>query len=150
MGISSIGFSGLNAAQAGLLTTGHNISNASTPGYHRQEIVQSANGSLFTGAGFIGQGTQVQTVKRVYDEFLGRQVLNAEAGATAMETYRAQISQIDNLLADPSAGLSPALSAFFKGLQDVAANPASVAGRQSMLSAAEALVARFQGLDQRL
>ncbi len=149
MGISSIGFSGLNAAQAGLLTTGHNISNASTPGYHRQEIVQSANGSLFTGAGFIGQGTHVQTVKRVYDEFLGRQVLNAEAGATEMETYRAQISQIDNLLADPSAGLSPALSAFFKGLQDVAANPASVAGRQSMLSAAEALVARFQGLDQR-
>ncbi|MCM2308791.1 MAG: flagellar hook-associated protein FlgK [Sulfuritalea sp.] len=150
MGISSIGFSGLNAAQAGLLTTGHNISNASTPGYHRQEIVQSANGSLFTGAGFIGQGTHVQTVKRVYDEFLGRQVLSAEAGATAMETYRTQISQIDNLLADPSAGLSPALSAFFKGLQDVAANPASVAGRQSMLSAAEALVARFQGLDQRL
>lgn len=149
MGISSIGFSGLNAAQAGLLTTGHNISNASTPGYHRQEIVQNANGSLFTGAGFIGQGTRVQTVKRVYDEFLGRQVLNAEAGATEMESYLAQIGQIDNLLADPSAGLSPALSAFFKGLQDVAANPASVAGRQSMLSAAEALVARFQGLDQR-
>lgn len=149
MGISSIGFSGLNAAQAGLLTTGHNISNASTPGYHRQEIVQNANGSLFTGAGFIGQGTRVQTVKRVYDEFLGRQVLNAEAGATEMESYLSQIGQIDNLLADPSAGLSPALSAFFKGLQDVAANPASVAGRQSMLSAAEALVARFQGLDQR-
>ena len=31
--IFSIGLSGLYAAQAGLLTTSHNISNVSTPGY---------------------------------------------------------------------------------------------------------------------
>jgi len=35
-GIFGIGLSGLYAAQAGLLTTGHNISNVNTPGYTRQ------------------------------------------------------------------------------------------------------------------
>ena len=40
-GIYSLGLSGLAAAQAGLTTTGHNITNASTPGYHRQSIQQS-------------------------------------------------------------------------------------------------------------
>lgn len=149
MSINSIGISGLNAAQAGMLTTSHNIANASTAGYNRQQIVQGTNIPIFTGAGFVGQGTHVQTVMRIYDQFLGRQVLSAEAGAAEMDAYRAQISQIDNLLADPSAGLSPALSAFFKGVQDVAANPASIPGRQSMLSAAQALTARFQALDQR-
>lgn len=149
MSISSIGVSGLNAAQVGLLTTSHNIANASTPGYNRQEIVQGVNTPLFTGAGFVGQGTHVQTVKRIYDQFLSSQVLSAEAGAAQMDAYQAQIRQIDNVLADTSAGLSPALSAFFKGVQDVAANPSSVPGRQSMLSAAQALAARFQGLDQR-
>ena len=149
MSINSIGISGLNAAQAGMLTTSHNIANASTAGYNRQQIVQGTNTPIFTGAGFVGQGTHVQTVMRIYDQFLGRQVLSAEAGAAEMDAYRAQISQIDNLLADPSAGLSPALSAFFKGVQDVAANPASIPGRQSMLSAAQALTARFQALDQR-
>ncbi|MBL8477950.1 MAG: flagellar hook-associated protein FlgK [Sterolibacteriaceae bacterium] len=150
MSIFGIGVSGLSAAQAGLLTTSHNISNAATPGYSRQVIVQGTNSHLFTGAGFLGQGAHVETVRRVYDEFLGRQVLNAEMGAAEMESYSAQISQIDNLLADPAAGLSSALASFFKGVQDVAANPTSVAARQSMLSASQALTARFQGLDERL
>ncbi|MBK9019716.1 MAG: flagellar hook-associated protein FlgK [Sulfuritalea sp.] len=150
MSIFGIGVSGLSAAQAGLLTTSHNISNAATPGYSRQVIVQGTNSHLFTGAGFLGQGAHVETVRRVYDEFLGRQVLNAETGAAEMESYSAQISQIDNLMADPASGLSSALAAFFKGVQDVAANPTSVAARQSMLSAGQALTARFQGLDQRL
>jgi len=135
MSIFSIGVTGLNAAQAGMLTTSHNIANASTAGYNRQQIVQGTNTPVFSGAGFLGQGTNVQTVKRIYDQFLGSQVLSAEAGAAEMSSYLAQISQIDNLLADPSAGLSLALGNFFKGVQDVAANPASIAGRQSMLSA---------------
>lgn len=150
MSLLNIGVSGLSAAQAGLLTASHNITNASTPGYSRQEIVQGTNVHLQNGAGFFGQGTHVQTVKRNYDEFLGRQILNAEAGAAEMDSYQAQISQIDNLLADPDAGLSPTLAAFFKGVQDVAANPTSMAARQSMLSAAQSLTARFQALDRRL
>jgi flagellar hook-associated protein FlgK len=40
MSIFSIGVSGLNAAQVGMLTTSHNIANASTAGYNRQQIVQ--------------------------------------------------------------------------------------------------------------
>lgn len=149
MGILSVGISGLNAAQAGLLTTSHNISNASTPGYSRQEIVQGTNTAMFTGAGFVGQGTHVATVRRVYDEFLARQVLSTEAGAAEMQSYQAQISQIEYMLADTDAGLSPVLSGFFKGVQDVSANPSSVSARQSMISAAQALTARFQGMDQR-
>ncbi|MCK9387830.1 MAG: flagellar hook-associated protein FlgK [Sulfuritalea sp.] len=150
MSIFSVGVSGLNAAQAGILTASHNISNASTPGYSRQEIVQGTNIPMLTGSGFQGQGAHVQTVKRIYDEFLGRQVLSAEASANEMDSYYAQIKQIDNMLADPSAGLSPAMAAFFKGVQEVAANPASIPSRQSMLSAAQSLVARFQSLDQRM
>jgi flagellar hook-associated protein 1 FlgK len=150
MGLFNVGVSGLNAAQAGILTASHNISNASTPGYSRQQILQASNIPMVTGSGFMGQGTHIQTVSRIYDAFLGRQVLGAEASATEMDSYLAQIQQIDNILADSSAGLSPALAAFFKGVQDVAANPSSIPGRQSMLSAGQALVARFQSLDQRL
>ena len=150
MGLFNVGVSGLNAAQAGILTASHNISNASTPGYSRQQILQASNIPMVTGSGFMGQGTHIQTVSRIYDAFLGRQVLSAQASATEMDSYLAQIAQIDNILADTSAGLSPALTAFFKGVQDVAANPSSIPGRQSMLSAGQALAARFQSLDQRL
>lgn len=150
MSTLSIGVSGLNAATAGLTTTSHNIANASTPGYNRQVVVQASNGSQLTGGGFIGQGTHVETVKRLYSEFLSAQVLSAQAGAAEMNTYYQQISQIDNLLGDAAAGLSPAISGFFAGVQSVASNPSSISARQSMLSTAQTLVARFHSLDQRL
>lgn len=147
--IFGIGLSGLNAAQAGLLTTGHNISNASTPGYNRQQVVQSSNNPQLTGSGFIGQGVQVSTVKRVYSEFLASQVLQAQTQNSQLDSYYTQIKQLDNMLGDPSAGLSPTLQSFFNGVQDVAASPASVPSRQALLSNAQSLVARFQGLNQR-
>ncbi len=149
-GILNVGVSGLNAAQAGVLTTSHNIANASTEGFSRQRIVQSTNTPMFTGAGFLGQGTNVSTVERIYNKFLTGQVLSAQTGAAEMDSYLAEIQQIDNLLADPNAGLSPALSDFFKGVQEVAANPSSIPARQAMLSASQALVGRFQSIDQRL
>ena len=150
MSTLNVGVTGLNAASIGLTTTSHNIANASTAGYNRQLIVQGTNTPMLSGAGFIGQGTNVQTVKRIYNQFLCRQVLSAQTSASEMDGYLSQIQQIDNLLADPAAGLSPALADFFKGTQEVAANPASVPARQSMLSAAQALASRFQSLDQRM
>lgn len=149
-GIFSIGVSGLNAAQAGLVTTGHNIANANTAGYHRQGIVQSAMTPLFTGAGFFGQGVSVDNVLRSYSQFLDGQVIRTEARASYLSTYGTQLSQIDGMLADPSAGLSPALQEFFSALHDVSANPASVPSRQALLSGGDALIARFQAMHARL
>jgi len=148
--VFNIGVSGLAAAQAGLLTTGHNISNASTPGFNRQQIVQSTNTPQFTGAGYFGQGTNVTTVQRVYNQFLASQTLSAQTRLSELNAYADQIRQVDGLLADPSAGLSTALNDFFRGVHEVAANPASIPARQSMLSMAQALVGRFQSVDNRL
>ncbi len=149
-GIFGIGVSGLNAAQAGLVTTGHNIANANTPGYHRQAIVQSTSVPLLTGSGFFGQGVNVQNVLRSYSDFLEGQVIRSEARSSYLSTYGAQLGQIDGTLADPAAGLSPALQEFFSAMHDVAANPSSVPSRQALLSGGEALAARFQAMDARL
>ena len=147
--ILGIGVTGLNAAQAGLLTTGHNISNANTAGFSRQQAIQSNSIPQLTGSGFLGQGSQIATVRRVYSEFLSNQVLQAQTQSSQLDSYYAQIRQIDNLLADPESGLSPALQGFFRGVQSVAANPGSVPSRQAMLSSAESLVSRFQSINQR-
>lgn len=145
----SIGVSALAAAQAGLLTAEHNISNVNTPGFHRQQIVQSSNIPQYTGVGFLGQGAHVETVKRLYNQILDGQVLQAQTQSSHLESYYAQVAQLDNMLADPNAGVSPALQEFFNGVQDVAANPASVPSRQAMLSGAQTMVARFQTISQR-
>ena len=149
-GLISIAMTGINAAQAGLLTTGNNISNLSTEGYTRQRTVQASNPSVMTGAGGIGQGVHVVTVERMFSQALTTQVLNAQTNVSALDTYYAQVSQIDNMLADKEAGLTPLMQKFFDAAQSVATNPSSISARQSMVSAAETMTTSFRSMYERL
>jgi flagellar hook-associated protein 1 FlgK len=146
----SIGKTGLMAAQTNLAIAGHNIANANVPGYSRQGSIQSTSVPQSTSGGYIGTGTEVTSIRRFYDNFLGRQVLNVEANKSSLDAYYSQIKQIDNVLTDSDSGLAPALQDFFKGVQDANSNPSSVASRQSMLSAANSLAGRFQSLGAQL
>jgi flagellar hook-associated protein 1 FlgK len=146
----NIGITGLNAAQAGLITTGHNISNASTPGFSRQQVILGTNDPQLTGSGFLGQGARVETVRRVYSQFLTAQVMEAQTQNAEYASYADQISALDNLLADQEAGLSPAMSDFFDAVQSVSSSPTSLASRQSVISSAQAMTTRFNSLGQRL
>lgn len=149
-GLLSIGVSGLAAAQLGLLTTEHNVTNASTPGYTRQRTEQTSLVGLATGSGSVGQGTDVVTIERMYDKYLSAQVNTSQTKLSETDAYYAQISQIDNMLADPTSGLTPALQDFFNGVQQVATNPSLLSARQSMISSAETLVSRFNSMQLRL
>lgn len=148
--ILSIAQSGLAAAQAGLATTGHNIANQKTPGYSRQQVIQSSMGGQNIGGGFIGNGTNIDTVKRIYNDFLGTQAINTQSNSSQLNTYYTQINKINNMLASTSAGLTPAISGFFAGIQDLVANPSETASRQAVLSGAESLAARMQSMNDQL
>ncbi|NDU85640.1 MAG: flagellar hook-associated protein FlgK [Ferrovum sp.] len=146
--MTSIGVSALNAAQAGLLTTGNNIANASTPGYSREQIIQSPSPSLGSANGFIGQGVNVTSVLRIYSQFINTQLQQQQSTSSQLTTYYNQIQQINNIIADPAAGLSPALQSFFTAVNGVANAPSSVSARQAMLSSAQSLSGTFQTLNQ--
>lgn len=142
--------SGMNAAQYGLNTTQHNIANANTPGYTRQSTLLSSQAGQFTGVGFVGQGVAVAGVVRSYDQFLTTQVRQEQSQASYLSTYLASITQIDNMVADPAAGVSPAIQDFFSAVNGMANAPESIPARQTVLSTAQAAVNRIQALDQRL
>ncbi|MBI5429610.1 MAG: flagellar hook-associated protein FlgK [Nitrosomonadales bacterium] len=142
--------SGMNAAQVGLTTTEHNIANASTPGFTRQEVLVGARTPQWLGGMFLGQGVDAVGVRRIYDEYLTSQVRQEQTQASYLGTYHTAIKQIDNLLADPAAGASPAINEFFNAMNGVANNPESIPARQTLLSGAQYVVNRFQAIDQRL
>ena len=56
--IFTAAITGMNAAQYGITTTEHNISNASTPGFSRQQVLLAPNIAQQFGSGFVGQGDQ--------------------------------------------------------------------------------------------
>lgn len=139
------GLSGLNAAQAALVTTGHNTANVNTPGYSRQTAqIVSAGGIYTPSVGFFGTGAQVVDVSRSYDQFLTSQLNQAQSTNQSLGTYSAQINQINNLLANQTTGLAPMLQTMFKGVQAVANTPADPAARQQLISASQALANQFR------
>lgn len=140
----------MNAAQIGLATTEHNIANASTPGFTRQQVTLAAATGYSNGVGFLGQGVDVSGVKRIYDQYLTTQVLQQQSQASYSASYHAEIAQIDNLLSDSTTGISSAMQGMFSAANSVANNPESVAARQTLLSNAQSLVNRFQAIDQQL
>jgi len=148
-GLFGASLSGMSAAQFGLTTTEHNIANAGTPGYTRQVVEVTPRNPQQTGAGYVGQGVSIVGVKRIYDQFLSTQLLQDQAQASYLSAYHTSLRQIDNLIADPAAGASPAMQQLFDAMNGVASNPESIPSRQAFLSSAQYAVNRFQGINQR-
>lgn len=143
MNLSNLGLSGILAAQNRLQTAGHNINNAATEGFNRQSVLVQTAGSVNMGAGYIGRGVQAVTVQRSYDGFLFRQLVNAQSDGASLVAYGSEITQINNLFADRTVGISPALQQFFDGLQAVASSPADAAARQELLGRSSSLVGQL-------
>ena len=148
--ILTIGQSALVAAQAGISTAGQNIANAATPGYTRQSVVQTAVTSEPLQFGYLGQGVQVTNVQRIYSDYLGAQKVSAQSASSELQIQSDQIQQLNNMLADSTAGLSPVMQNFFSGLQDVSIAPGDVPSREAFLGDAAALTSRFHDLQGRL
>ena len=147
--ILGVSVSGALASQRALATTGHNIANATTEGYSRQRVELDTRPPTPTGNGAVGNGALVSNVERVYDEFITSEVRENTTVSQALDSNYEYTSQVDNMLADPNAGLAPALKSFFSAVNGVADDPSSVAARQVMLSQADSLSDRFKYLDDR-
>lgn len=148
--ILTVGKSALAAAQAGITTTGNNIANASTPGYHRQLVTQSASSSQNFGYGYVGTGTNVSSITRVFNELMERQKNSAQSNSSGIDAYYSQISGIDDMLSDSTAGLNPVMNTFFSSIEALSSNPSDTASRQTFLSSAQSLVSRFNTMANRL
>jgi flagellar hook-associated protein 1 FlgK len=138
----SIGSRALNVAQGALSTVSHNIANANTEGYSRQDAVLATAGGRFTGAGFFGQGVQISTVRRNYDQFLTGSVQQATATSAADQARSTGLQALDAVFGDPALGIGASLDSFYAAAGDLANRPADTATRQVFLARAQQLAQR--------
>jgi flagellar hook-associated protein 1 FlgK len=144
------GLSSLRALQRALDTTAHNIANVSTPGYSRQTVeFQTRQPSVF-GQTWIGNGVDVSTVRRVYDQFLAAQTRSSSGNLARLDAFATQAERLDNMLGDTTNGLSATLQAYSNALSEVSSTPGSIPARQVLLSEGRALAQRMQDYDARL
>jgi len=141
---------GMLAFQRALDLTGHNIANANTPGYSRQVAEFTARIGGGSGSTYVGGGTQISTIKRMYDALLVEQLRISATGQARFSALNNLAGRVDSLLADADTGLNTGLQNFFNTMQDVANDPAEIPTRQALLGEADGIANRFRSLDQRL
>lgn len=142
-----VGVSGLQVFQRSLNTIGHNISNVNTEGYSRQRVNLTTRYPSPSGNGFIGNGVKSITTERLFSEHAAEQVRQRTATANFFDVFHEFSAQVDNLVADPDAGFSPALDEFFDSLQEISDDPASIPARNVFLTNANSMIDRFKTMD---
>lgn len=140
------GISALLGYRKALDTAGHNIANVNTDGYTRQRVEFVSRPGGPQGDGYVGSGVSASTVRRITDSFVGARVVADTSSYQRAGSFDGIASQLDTWLSDATTGLGAPLSGFFDSLNDLAANPASTANRQSVISDAQSLATRFGSL----
>jgi flagellar hook-associated protein 1 FlgK len=157
-------FTGLQTALRGVLahqqaidTTSHNVSNANTEGYSRQEAVMGSSTPLTLyglqqgGMGELGTGVDVEAFRRIRTTFLDLQYRAQGMQVGYQETMSEQLDQVEMALAEPSEnGISDQLTKFWNGWADLSNAPDNPAARQALIDRAASLAGSFKDLDAQL
>ena len=145
-----IGRRGIMTQQRALETTGHNVANAKTEGYSRQEVILTTTSPYSypgMGAGQRGTGVQAQDVRRIRDEFLDYQYRNEIKALGRWEVRQNTVEKLEAILVEPSdQGLSKLMSRFFDAWQNVARNPDTEGARSNLRQEGMALADTFRHL----
>jgi flagellar hook-associated protein 1 len=120
---------GLLAQQRLLDTTGHNIANASTKGYSRQEAALVASpalnipaGGIASGAGaHLGSGVDVQSFRRIRDQFVDLQYRGQNTNLGEWKARSTALDRAEGALSEPGEnGLNQQLNEFWNAWADLA------------------------------
>ncbi len=149
LGLFEIGRSFMFASQTALLTTNHNIANAQTPGFNRQEVIfQDAMPVAGTG-GLMGAGVTVSGIKRHYNRFIQSQLIGQQQNlgrSSAMKQFLSPVEEAFNEAKE--MGLSKFLNDYFSAWNEVAANPEGLAQRSLLLQKANGLVTMAKRMER--
>ena len=143
---------GLLAEQRALDVTSHNIANANTAGYSRQEaVVQATDALRVPPAGLLGTGVDVTSYRRIRDSFLDLQ-FRAQNMQVGYGTARADaLEQAEMRLSEPSDnGIGARLNSFWDSWSDLANAPENGAARGALIEDARTLVTSINALDDGL
>ncbi|MCP4145508.1 MAG: flagellar hook-associated protein FlgK [bacterium] len=145
--IMNSSLSGMYLARAGLQTTSHNISNAGTAGFSRQELMVGSRLGASTSYGYLGDGAEATGVRRMTDFFLVGRMRSQGARLTYYSQMDTTLYDIETVMGSvDGGGVSSAINDFFSSWNDLATPPANDVLRQSVLHSSQRLAEEFNNL----
>lgn len=152
-----LGKRGLFAGQTGITTTGHNIANANTKGYSRQQVNLTTAPALDVWASGevnpsqLGSGVLLESITRVRDRFLDQQFRDQSGKFGEWSVKQDTLAQLESIINEPSeTGLREVMDQFWGAWQDLANEPDSLAARAVIKESAIAFVDTAKSIDKSL
>lgn len=158
VGFSSyqIARSGLKVSERGLFVTGHNISNANTVGYSRQQaIIETSpyqtvigrNGNMFQ----YGLGADIQETRQIRNTFLDIIYRQENTKLGYYDTRSSAIGDVEAILNDPMGdGLQEIMNQFWDSWQELSKSPESLTIRALVRERGQALAYYFNQVGSQL
>ena len=120
----NIGYTGLVAAQAGVSTTSHNISNAESEGYVRQRVVTAASTPIKMGEGQVGNGVDIVNIARIFDSFVFDRFSESSANKEYSDYTERTLNQLSTFFPEiDGVGIKADLTRYYEMWQTFADNP---------------------------
>ncbi len=139
------------SSQLALEITAHNIANANTEGYSRQNLRVEANNAIKMGPGEIGTGVKAVEVTRQNDVFLNTQVEQKTSDYAYWKAQKSAMEEIESIFNETGdSGLNALMGEFWNAWSDLANNPDGVPERQSLLAKADNLLSMVHEIDYNL
>ncbi|MBC8237499.1 MAG: flagellar hook-associated protein FlgK [Helicobacteraceae bacterium] len=140
-----IGYSGLNAAQVGINTTGHNIANAETDGYTRQRVIATNATPITTTPGNVGNGVEIQTIKRVFDNFVFDRYTDTYSKKEYSDFEKQTLEQLSTYFPEiDEVGIKADLQEYYNMWQSFSDNPDNDAIKIALVKQTEILSNHIQ------
>jgi flagellar hook-associated protein 1 FlgK len=147
MSALNIGLSGLLVNQRLLDLTGQNITNANTPGYHRQ-LANLAEAAPHAEDGLsVGTGVEITGLTRSVNQALEQAVVSNTSASNNASTQLDGLNQLQTFLATGSGTLHDALGNLFTQLEALSTEPSDPTQRQVVLSAAADVTNQLNGTE---
>lgn len=142
MDMINIGYSGASTAQVELNVTAQNTANAMTDGYTRQVAITSTIGACSGSSNSAGNGVQVDSIRRVSNQYQVNQVWYAASDYGYYNTQQEYLTQLETVLSDDNSSLSGGFDNFFAALNAATTSPDDSALREQVISESGALALR--------
>ncbi len=138
-------------AQQGIDTTSHNISNAQTEGYSRQDVRLKQREPFLKQGVLIGDGAYIAGIVRSRDRFLDRQVNSTHSALGRSEGRYNALTELESFYGpEMNADITGEMDNFFDSLQTLSTNPEEMTIRTSLQERGKSLAFAFNQSDRNL
>ena len=138
--------SALRVSQRALQTIGNNIANASTPGYHRQQIQLTDRRPVTIGGLSIGQGVDVSRIQRLRHNIVEANLLQTSGDTGRLSATLNTLRHVESLFTPGTGTLHADVQDFFNQWDLLASQPNEGVRRQEVLQSAVAIAGEINSL----